>query len=325
MKSELSGAVDETVRTRRLSTTPAFWCALVGVAALLVQAWVLVRWAAAGVRSPRYSGDSISSARTATIWTIQAGLVVIAIGTVVYLTRDCRRRRSLTLDAGLFLGLVLSSWQSPLFNYRETALVVNQHLVHVNSWGPYIPGWDPPHREFQIEAPIAVTWISFGLLILWVWLQAWMGNRIAARFPNLTWRRLVIAVFVAGLVTDFVIESAWLNTGVYSHAHAWRPVTLFAGHWYNVPLPAVFVASAFTTPFVLMRYLERTRGVTPWIYRGAELASSSRAGNLTRVLAAIGAANVAVFAYLLWFILWAGVGGPMPADTPSYMWPLNAR
>ncbi|POM23319.1 hypothetical protein BTM25_44720 [Actinomadura rubteroloni] len=324
MKKVPSDAADDAP-ARRLVTTPAFWCALVGVASLVMGAWVMARWAAAGVHSPDNAGGSISPVRTAITWAVQAATVTIAIICAVYVVRDCRSRGHFTLNAGMFLGFILASWQSPLFNYREITFVVNRYVLRVNSWGPYIPGWDPPHRELLFEAPVAITGVGFGILILWVWAQCWMALKIADRFPRWSWIRLVTAIFLAGMIADAVFEFAWISTGIYSHAHAWRPAALFAGHWYNLPLSKVFSASVFTTPFALMWYLERTRGTTPWIYRGAELASTPTTANLTRALSAIGVANIATLVYLGWFIAAGTVGGPMPADTPSYMWPPNAR
>ncbi|MFY4722924.1 spirocyclase AveC family protein [Streptomyces sp. LaBMicrA B280] len=310
---------------RRLLRTPAFWWALTGIVFTLAGAAVLTPWAVHGVRSPHYSGDSISPARTAVVITVQVLLVIALIACAVHLTRTSLRRGQVTLDAGIAAGFLISSWQSPLFDYRDITIVVNQHVAHVNSWGPYIPGWGPPHPELQIEAPIAVTGVGFGLLILWVWAQAFVGRKIADRFPRWGPLRLWTVIVAAGIVTDALIEAALLNTGVYSYAHAWKPVTLFAGHWYDIPLSAAFTATLFTTPFVVMRHLERTRGAVPWIYRGAELASTARGQNIIRILAGIGAGNVATLVYLVLCVLWGLAGGPMPADTPSYLWPMNAR
>ncbi len=38
-----------------------------------------------------------------------------------------------------------------------------------------------------------------------------------------------------------------------------------------------------------------------------------------------GAGNAATFVYLVLCVLWGLAGGPMPADTPSYLWPMDAR
>ncbi|RRQ86283.1 spirocyclase AveC family protein [Streptomyces griseofuscus] len=311
--------------TRRLVHAPAFWWALTGIAFTLAGAAVLIPWAVHGVRSPHYGGDSISPARTIVTVTVQVLLVIALIACAVHLTRTSLRRGHLTLDAGIAAGFLIASWQSPLLDYRDITVVVNQHVAHVNSWGPYIPGWHPPHAELQIEAPIAVTGVGFGLLILWVWAQALAGRKIADRFPRWGPLRLWTVIVAAGIVTDALIEAAWLSTGIYSYAHAWTPVTLFAGHWYNIPLSAAFTATLFTTPFVVMRHLEQTRGTVPWIYRGAELASTARGQNIIRLLAGIGAGNTAAFVYLVLCVLWGLAGGPMPADTPSYLWPMNAR
>ncbi|MFE4515877.1 spirocyclase AveC family protein [Kitasatospora sp. NPDC056783] len=310
---------------RRLVTTPAFWWALTGVVFTAAGAWVLTRWAVAGVHSPVHGGDSISETRHGVIVAVQFLLVLALIGCAAHLTRSSLGRGQVTLSAGIALGFLVSSWQSPLLAYRDVTVVVNRHLVHVNSWGPYIPGWSPPHPEQQIEAPLAVTGVGFGLLILWVWAQAVPGLKIVERFPHWGPLRIWATVIGLGVVTDALIEAAWLNTGVYSYARAWRPLTLFAGHWYDIPLTAAVTATVFTTPFVVMWILERTRGTVPWIYRGAELASTPTRQNIVRALAGIGAGNLATLVYLALSILWGIHGGPAPTDTPSYMWPTETR
>ncbi|MYU07822.1 spirocyclase AveC family protein [Streptomyces sp. SID8366] len=310
---------------RNLTCAPAFWWALTGILFTLAGASVLIPWAAHGVRSPHHGGDSISPARTTALVTAQVLLVLTLIACAAHLTRTSLRRGQITLDAGIAAGFLISSWQSPLLDYHDITVVVNQHLAHVNSWGPYIPGWHPPRPQLQIEAPLAVTGVGFGLLILWVWAQALAGREIARRFPRWGPLRRWTAIVAAGIATDALIEAALLGTGIYSYAHAWRPATLFAGHWYGIPLSAAFTATLFTTPFVVMRHLEQSRGTVPWIYRGAERAATARGRNTLRLLAGIGAGNTATFVYLALCVLWGLAGGPMPADTPSYLWPMTAR
>ncbi|MER7701546.1 spirocyclase AveC family protein [Kitasatospora sp. NPDC097605] len=307
--------------TRRLRTTPAFRWALTGTVFTAAGAWVLTGWAVAGVTSPAYGGDSISGARHTAVVAAQVLLATVLAGCAVHLIRSSLRCGQVTLSAGITLGFLLSSWQSPLLNYHNVTMVVNRHLVHVNSWGPYIPGWHPPRPEAQIEAPLTTTGVGFGLLILCVWAQAVFGLKLVERFPR--WRppRVLAAVIGLGIVTDILLEAALINTGVFSYAHAWRPATLFAGHWYNIPLSAPFTATAVTTPFAVMWILERTRGTVPRIYRGAELASTATRQNVVRALAGVGAGNLALLVYLALNVLCGLIGGPQPGDTPSYMWP----
>jgi len=304
--------------------TPSGAFAVLGGAALVFQTWVLGRWVAGGgMHSAPSSGYRISTAREAVTWAAQGGIPVIALVMGLVIVRASRRAGRVTLDLALLLGFFLGFWQSPLFNYRQLAILMNRYAVNVTTWGPYIPGWHGPDAGGQVETPLALSGVSFFLLILWYWVQGWATDRIAARRPHWGWGRLLPASLLAGWAGAAAIELAWMSTGLYSYAAPLAHLTLFPGHWYRLPLLYPLADAVFlSTAPVVMRHEELARGRVPYVFRGTELLAL-RSGNALRLLAGVGLANILLLGYFAACLLLSGsLAGPT-SDAPSYLWPVG--
>ncbi|MFJ2780133.1 MULTISPECIES: spirocyclase AveC family protein [unclassified Kitasatospora] len=305
-------------RSRRI--TPATVFATLGALFLALQAWIFIRWAAAGdAHAVPSAHDNISAPREAAVWAVQAVVVLLAAVYTWIVVRQCRRTGQITFDAALLLGYVLAFWQSPLFNYRALSIVVNRHTVNVATWGEQIPGWHSPPG--QPETLLGLSGLGFVALMTWVWIQAWLTIRISRRFPQWGWGRLLPATLAAGFVVDWAIEAVWGSTGFFSYATQPTVLTLFEGHWYGMPLLYYAAVTLFiSTGAVVIRHQAQARGTVPYIFRGTELLTG-RAPAAVRLLAGIGLANILLLTYFAVTLLISHfLGGPMPSDTPGYMW-----
>jgi uncharacterized protein DUF5135 len=269
---------------------PSTVFAALGGLFLACQLWIFIRWAADGHARP----VSSSASPTIITGTLQAVVLLLAIVFTGVVVRQCRRAGRITFDAALLLGYFLSFWQSPLINYRKLALVVSPHSVNVTTWGPYVPGWKGPHPRNQAETLLGISGVGFVALMTWVWIQAWLTNRIARRHPDWTWNRLLPASLLTGLAVDFLIESIWMNTGFYSYTVAPTPLTPLHGHFFGPHLLYYAAVTLFiSTPAVLIRHDAQTRGTDPFIFRGTHTSST------VRLLAGVGLANLLLLTYFI--------------------------
>ncbi|MFD3925652.1 spirocyclase AveC family protein [Streptomyces sp. NPDC058614] len=305
--------------------SPATVAAALGVALLLFQGWIYIRWIAAGDARLIPTGDyTISPGRSAVAWAVQGFIALAAVLIVWKVIRDSRRARAVTLNAALVVGFVCSGWQNPIFNYDRLTLLTSQHMWSLQSWGPYIPGWDSPHPEYQAQNIFSLSFFGMTTVIVWPWLQGWITARVVDRRPHWGWGRFLAATIAAGLCADTVLGVTWMQTGAFARISADGPLTLFPGHWYGVSLPYVLcVVVGLATPTVAMQHHARKHNAIPLIFRGSER-FGPRGQNTLKLLAGIGWANLTVFAYIAGCALIGTlVAAPMPSDVPSYLWPLQ--
>jgi hypothetical protein len=287
----------------RRRVTPAAVFATLGVMFVTFQLWIFIRWAADGqAHAVSSTPDSISAPRAVVTWMLQAVVLLLAVMFTGIVVRQCRRAGHITFDAALLLGYFLSFWQSPLFNYEKVALVVNRHSVNVTTWGPYIPGWDSPRPQDQPETLLGLSGAGFVTLMMWVWIQAWLTGRIARRFPDWTWSRLLPASLLAGLAVDVLIEAIWMNTSFYSYA-APPTAPMLHGHWFVLPLLYYAAVTLFiSTAAVVIRHDAQARGTVPYVFCGTQT-PGLRLSSTTRLLAGVGLANVLLLAYFATCVL----------------------
>ncbi|WP_170223227.1 spirocyclase AveC family protein [Nonomuraea turkmeniaca] len=289
--------------------------------AIAFQLWIFARWVAdGGAHAVPHYGYEISTVRAVITVVVQVVIGAVALLTAVVLIRRSRAVGRVTFDTAMYFGFFLGFWQDPLFNYHRIALTVTHFGANVTTWGPYIPGWHSPHPELQAETLLTVSCVAYFMLMFWVWPQAALTMRIARRRPHWRWVRLVAVSVLIGVCVDIVLEAIWLSTGVFSYAAPVPKLTVFEGHWYGFPLTQPVGAAILITPVVMMRHVSQIHATEPWLFRGVDMFATAW-GNILRLLAGIGLANVLLLAYMVFSGLVNLTGGPIPADTPSYLWP----
>ncbi|MGW2601540.1 spirocyclase AveC family protein [Streptomyces klenkii] len=313
------------IRTRSRQPAPAIAFAALGTAALLAQAWILTRWAiAGGIRPGARPPGAISPGRTALTRTLQGAVAAAVILTAFLLIRRSRRAGHVAPDTALFAGFILCFWQDPLLNYARIAVNFNHYDLTVSTWGPFIPGWHGPHPGQQVQSVINGD-LGYGLVILWVLLMGAITTRVARRRPRWGWNRLLPVSVAAGTVMNFTFQFPWILAGGFGYAAPVRPLTIFADHWYNYPfLNTSAWLLLVITPLVVMRHTAAARGTPPLLFHGIDHLGG-RPANLVRLLAGIGLTNILMLTYMTAHNLLTALGGPMPPDTPGFLWPLALR
>lgn len=178
MTQEVRPAIAAGVSVRDRISPVGVWSGL-GVAAVALQVWVLGRWLIFGeLRSAPPSGYRISGARVTVAWTFQVVVAATVLSIGIVLVRRCLRERTVTFDAALYTGLVLSMWQDPILYWNRLYVVYNQNLPNVETWGPYIPGWHGPDTGGQpiYESVAGGSGLAYPIVMVWFWLQYRLGD-----------------------------------------------------------------------------------------------------------------------------------------------------
>ncbi|MEU2801436.1 spirocyclase AveC family protein [Streptomyces sp. NPDC006863] len=289
-----------------------------GVLSLLAQAWVIGRWAADGNLSIALDGNTgIPVWREALTWTGQGMIALALLAMAVLAVRECRRTRSITLNTALWAGLSLCFWQDPLLNYAAPAAAYSRAALHLPSLGPYLPGWHGPRPEQEIAVPLGSSVAGWFVLITWAWLISVVVEHAARHRPTWKTPRLALVGFATGLAVAFAGETLMIYVfGLYAWTGTIHALSLFGGHWYQLPLTEMMSLSALLTLLAIPLYLQRVHDCTPRFLGGA-LGARPAVVSLTRLLAAIGYCNVLVGAYMALNAFVAFSGDPVPADLPG--------
>ncbi|MEW2581518.1 spirocyclase AveC family protein [Streptomyces syringium] len=296
-----------------------------GVLALVVQVAVFGRWIGdGGLRSAQRNDLPVSASREILILLGQAGVALVVLVSILVVARQCRYERTVSFDAALLVGWGAAVWLGPAFNYRHVNGVFNLHAVNISSWGPYLPGWDPPRPDLATEAVLAGAMIAYLAMNLWMWGQRWCLRPLRDRIASWSRPRILLVLIAAGALVDLILELLFVGVfGAYAFIGAnWR-LSLFGGHWYQLPVTTLLLDGILlSTPMTLMLYQAARQGTTVHIFQGEETFTAPKRRWL-RLLAGIGFVNILWATYLaLTNLVPVAVGSdPVPTDTPAYFWP----
>ncbi|CAM4506976.1 spirocyclase AveC family protein [Nocardia ninae] len=309
-------------RIRQCTTPAAVWAAL-GAAALIAQCVLLGRWLAEDGMHAAVHDYVISTTRIAPVWIEQAAMAIGLVAVAAVLWWQYRQTRTVTLYAIAFWGNFCTWWLSPIMAYHYPSPISNRYALNVVSWGHHIPGWHPNLPGSHIETLLAAQMFMFPLVVSWVWLQSLCLSVVRRQWPHWGSARILAVLVVSGFLVDLVVELLFVSVcGAYAYPLANHSLSLFGGHWYQIPLPNVLIGGLLLcTPTTFMAYRAQQRGSVPHIFRGTEhLTSHTQAA--VRVAAGIGYANVIMFVYVVLVACVPLLGtGPVPADTPGWIWP----
>ncbi|CAM4506863.1 spirocyclase AveC family protein [Nocardia ninae] len=308
----------------RLLRTPVTLFAAAGVTSILMGIWVIGRWLVAGEFHLGFASSEetgASSARMLTIWLYQGVLAVTAVGFAAWGIWQCIRQRRLTFDGSLCLAYLWMFWMAPLLNCWRPILLYNANLVHMPSWGPYIPGWRSVGAQRQIE-PLFVSSVGWLSMVIWpITTGLVMGWFILRRWPQLSGIRLTAAAFVCSVLIDWPLEASYIAAGT-AHYVGTEPsaLTVFSGHWYQFPtLQFIPTTLVFAWIPYLVRHHYKTNGPDSTILRGISL-YPARARTTAQTLALIGLMALGIVGVSIceWLVAWYNADGPLPSDLPSY-------
>ncbi|WP_243719842.1 spirocyclase AveC family protein [Actinomadura sp. KC06] len=152
------------------------------------------------------------------------------------------KQRALTIEAMVLIGYLSAFWLMPVVNYNGQTSSQSKYLIGTTDWGPHIPGWHGPDPETHNQA-LFVSWFALAEVMLWVLPTIWILRVAVRRWPYLSGPRLVLVALAASMVAEVVLEPVMVFLGGYIYVSAVPWLTLFAGHWYQIPLYAMIIAA----------------------------------------------------------------------------------
>jgi hypothetical protein len=231
-----------------------------------------------------------------------------------------RRDGGLSTDGIMVIALITLYWQNTLPNYLSYGTLLSSAFTNFGSWYQYVPGWVSPHMNRLPEAPLAwglcyACWFVFFPMKAGAAVTHWLS----ARYPRLSAVRIFGIVYLGFMALDFVLEGAFLRTGMYAYAgtiHSW---TLFAGHTYQFPIPEILTWGLAWTVYATLYAYRDDRGMTI-AERGVEkLRISRRSKKLVRLLALVAVFNLIFLAQNAIMIVLATHADPWPRGYKSYL------
>jgi hypothetical protein len=290
-----SGTEGPTAVTFERRTPPVKVWALVGLAFLLFEAYLMIAWVASGDAKPSPRGPTPISATYQTViyvWEI-ANVIACVLFLYHFLVKPWRREHRVTLDGLLCVAFLLLFWQDPLSNYYQTAVTYNAAQTNFGSWVMHIPGWNAPLGN-QLGWPI--VWGPPAYLYFWmlsVIAGGWIMTRAKRRWPRLTRLQIIVICYFTMAVVDLIGELIWVRLGLYTFiGPPWESLTLFYGHYYQFPIYETLLLSLPMTAVTCLRYFKNDRGQT-LVERGLhDVGGSGLKRTAIRFLALVAATNV---------------------------------
>jgi hypothetical protein len=303
----------ETVRQPSAVYITAAW-AVIGALCLAYGAWVLGWWAAdGGLRL--MPTVKVSGTRGAALWTVQVLVALSAAQLLRHAVRSSRREGRISLFAALAFGLSISFWQNPLFNYARPALTLNRAVLSVPTWGPHIMGWHNPRPGQEREhLLLAGGPLAYACTIMLIWMPWPVIRRVLQARPHWNLGKILCLAALLGVAADLVIEIPWLLIGGYTFNSAPADLSLFGGHWYQIPLYEIAMCTViFTLPGIYLLERAHRNDADSWLLAGSQ-------NSWVRLLAGAGFCNLACLLYFIGMnLLLAWHNGPTPTGTPEFL------
>lgn len=273
-----------------------------GVGAVLIAfiAYLMLAWVFSDDFRPTEAGPTpVPDVMKVVIPIVIAANLAITVAIIwFFLVKPWRREGHLTTDGAFALSFLLIWWQDPLQNIIAPYFTYNAWLANMGSWAGHIPGWPMPNAD-RLAHPLIFSIPGFFLFFPCVLLTNAFMRRLQARKPGISTVQLVGAAFVVISLSFFAIELVWMRVGLYTYPFTVEELTLFAGHYYQIPIYEPLILGACLTGFACLRYFKNDRGET-MADRGIEALKVSPAKKgLLRFLAIFGAINVMFFGYNL--------------------------
>ena len=237
-----------------------------------------------------------------------------AIGIVLWLAvlywviaRPWRREHRLTFDGLMILCFMFATyWQDLLSNYTQISNMYNSGFINFGSWYSNVPGWLAPGGHLMPEPIIwampAYCYAIFGGIVL---SNAFM-RRVKARWPQLGTVGMMATCWAFFLFVDLLIELTWLRLGTYAYQGTVGSLTIFKGHYYQLPLYEVVLWGTAWAALACVRYFRDDNGRSV-AERGIDtVRATPKQKTWLRFFALAGVMNVIFLAYMVpfnWFSL----------------------
>lgn len=292
-----SGLATEVRLEPKSERRPVLWWAILGAIFLSITIYVFGSWLLDGPHRI-YPTDVVPTYMKVFVRVQEiAGLIIFPVFLWYQLIKPWRRERRITSSGLLCFALFLSTWQDPGLNFFSTLFVYNSYFINLSGWAGHIPFWYGANPDKLVE-PIGWNFMAY----VYIWMGAALigahfMRKAKDRWPTISNVRLIIGTYVAFVAFDFAIELFWQFTGVDSYPGANSALTLFANHYYRVPIMEIVLAGTWWAALSCLLYYRDDRGRT-LVERGSDsVRTTVRTQTFLRFLALYGAVNIIWFAY----------------------------
>ncbi len=303
--------------------------AVCGVLIAAFEIYVLAKW----VTGPYFK--SVPAGPTPVPEAMKVGITAITIfGFVVapvliyrYVVAPWRREGRLTSEALMLIWFGTLAWfYDPFANFFSPYFTWNSWGWNRGSWVAEIPGWHSiaagsPGRTMaypMLAVPFGYLWALFAVAMLCVWVM----RKTKARFPDVGALGLMTVCFLFGTVFFFVLEAILVRTGIYGYHAAIPSLTVWYGHYYQLPIYESVLSGVYFTGYASLLYFRNDKGHTI-AERGIERLSLGRRSSTAVRFFALAAAGTAIYMFTYnipyWIITQYHEPWPRDVQTRSYM------
>lgn len=284
---------DESAGPRPRRSKPITWWAWIGAAALAMQIYVMGSWILTDA-VPTPTGPTPQTGWDEAwgyIWQV-GGCIALAGFWYWFIVKPIRATRTIPLDGLLVICFTLIVWQDPWCNYVKPWGTYNTHLVQWGSWVEHLPGWMSPNgsnfaEPLLVMVPVYVWGVLGFTMIGGVVMRSWKR-----RFPATGTAGMIAVCYGFFLVTDLVLETLWMRTGIWAYPGGGTLLTFWDGTRYQFPIKEMFLWGAAWTAFTCLRYFRNDKGET-FAERGANQLKTGQKRKLAcQFLALYGAINL---------------------------------
>jgi hypothetical protein len=272
-----------------------------GALLIAFEAFVLIKW----VTGPNFKRvpagptpvpNAIQVASTA----MTALGVPLTVGVVYqWLWKPWRRERRVTTEGLMLIWFGTLGWFfDPFANFFNAYFTYNNSLPNMGSWVADIPGWTSitaGHPGAMQAYPLlfvipAYIWGLFGLAALTAWFMRWLR----ARKPTMSNAALLFATYCFITPVFMLLEMIYMRCGIYGYHGAVKSLTLWYGHYYQMPLYEPIFSGFYFLGYGSLLYFRNDKGES-LVERGLSNLRYGRGAKLGLRFAAMSAACAVIY------------------------------
>jgi len=243
---------------------------------------------------------------------LQAVLILTLIAFAVICWRQCRVEGHINLLAAVYVGFWTTFWTNPYASTFHYAAANNRYDLNVESWAPYLPAWrgQTPAIEsmlMNLGYPVMLAWVIVALAFV---------RLLRRRRSHWSSRQMIAATAFLMMLLDPIGTNVYSRLGGFAYPRALPgTLTLFKGHWYQLPVSSVFaVVTCWVMPTVVM-FVYAGEGREALIFKGSSRLPP-RAQLWIRLLAGVGLMNICVLMFQVIGASASVIGHPI--DMPNW-------
>ena len=264
--STVSAGIGQSDRPVAVPDTPAtpvkYWAAL-GLAILLFQCVIPIRWVSGPFFHHVDAGPTpMPPWMKPALVALQIVLPIVAAG-VLYRTvvRPWRRERRIGLDGLMAISFLMLAFHDPLSAYFNHWYAYNAWQVNMGSWVNSMPGaMAPGTPEHQVAYPLLIVPPAYVVIFMLVTtMGAAVMRKAKHRWPHLSRISLAAICFSVMVPFDIVFEGIVfmpLGSWEYPGGH----VKIFSDTFHAYPLNEALTTGTIFTMFACIKYFTNDRG-----------------------------------------------------------------